>query len=304
MRRFRFHAIMVGVTLLLCGLLAYAIVPYGKNGSGHSVPADNVPAALLTGNVAQARISTALAAGGVPISGTVLTASTRVDVPSIGTSSGTQHALPSGTGDVVTTDASQTLTNKTISGASNTITNLPTTSLPSGAAMMFGIAAPFNETVTLSDALAANSGSNNFTNVTNPDVCRAPRVTFGAGWDGGNVTLNGTDCSGAALNGIVVVAVANATITSEYAFLTLTSATKATVGASAATAQIKHSNYLGLNTGGRQIPTDTATACTVLVNDVLDAPLTISSPASSSPSVFPSTTPNGSRNYKITCQLQ
>jgi hypothetical protein len=59
----------------------------------------------------------ALAAGGNPITGTILTATTRVDAPSIGTDAANQHAPPSGTGALVSTDATQTLTNKTI-GAS------------------------------------------------------------------------------------------------------------------------------------------------------------------------------------------
>lgn len=59
-------------------------------------------------------ISTALAAGGTAISSTVDTATTRIDAPSIGTSSGNQHALPSGTGAVLTTDSTATVTNKSI----------------------------------------------------------------------------------------------------------------------------------------------------------------------------------------------
>lgn len=72
------------------------------------------PVLALTGDVARARISTALAAGGGPVAGTVVTAASRVDAPSIGAGSGAQHALPTGTGDVVTTDAAQTLTGKSI----------------------------------------------------------------------------------------------------------------------------------------------------------------------------------------------
>lgn len=41
-------------------------------------------------------------------------ATVQVIAPSVGTATGTQHALPSGTGAVVSTDATQTLTNKTI----------------------------------------------------------------------------------------------------------------------------------------------------------------------------------------------
>lgn len=51
-----------------------------------------------------ADIASALVAGGNPITGTVLTASTRIDSPSIGTSSSAQHTLPSGTAALVAAD--------------------------------------------------------------------------------------------------------------------------------------------------------------------------------------------------------
>lgn len=74
----------------------------------------SLPAANLTGDVARARISTALAAGGDPVAGTVVTAATRVDTPTIGTSSGAQHALPAGTADILTADSTATVTGKSI----------------------------------------------------------------------------------------------------------------------------------------------------------------------------------------------
>ena len=75
----------------------------------------NIPAGQLTGNVARARITTALAAGGDPVAGTVITASTRTETPTIGTGSGTQHALPTGTADILTADSTATVTSKTYS---------------------------------------------------------------------------------------------------------------------------------------------------------------------------------------------
>lgn len=74
----------------------------------------NLPAAQLTGNAPLASIATALAAGGGAIGGTVITANTRVESPTIGTSSVAQHALPSGTADVLTADSTATVTNKSI----------------------------------------------------------------------------------------------------------------------------------------------------------------------------------------------
>ena len=77
----------------------------------------NLPAAQLTGNVPLASIATALAAGGCTIDGTVITASTRVESPTIGTSSATQHALPSGTAELLSADSTATLTNKSIAAS-------------------------------------------------------------------------------------------------------------------------------------------------------------------------------------------
>ncbi len=89
----------------------------------------NIPAAQLAGDVALARLATALATGGDSIKGTILTATTRLDAPSVGASSATQHALPTGTGDLVSADASQVLTNKAISGSDNTLSNIGNASL-------------------------------------------------------------------------------------------------------------------------------------------------------------------------------
>ena len=79
----------------------------------------NIPgldaAKITSGDISLARIATSLAAGGGAVKGTVVTATTRVETPTIGTSSGAQHALPTGTGDLASIDATQTLSNKTLS---------------------------------------------------------------------------------------------------------------------------------------------------------------------------------------------
>lgn len=49
-----------------------------------------------------------------PATGTVVTATTRTETPTIGTNSSNQHAPPTGTGALVSTDATQTLTSKTL----------------------------------------------------------------------------------------------------------------------------------------------------------------------------------------------
>lgn len=89
----------------------------------------NIPAAQLSGDVQLANVAVALAAGGGPVKGTVLTATTRLDAPTIGSSSATQHALPSGTADLLSADSSAVVTNKTLSGASNTLSNIGNSSL-------------------------------------------------------------------------------------------------------------------------------------------------------------------------------
>ncbi len=82
--------LMSGGAALVVALLVMvaAVVPYGINTSGAPVPADDIPAALLSGNVARARISSALAAGGDPVAGTTITGTTSVITPLINSATG------------------------------------------------------------------------------------------------------------------------------------------------------------------------------------------------------------------------
>lgn len=91
-------------------------VANGGTGSatGDASSLTNLPAAQLTGSAPLASIATALAAGGGAVKGTVVTATTRVESPTIGTASGTQHALPAGTADLLSADSTATVTNKTL----------------------------------------------------------------------------------------------------------------------------------------------------------------------------------------------
>lgn len=91
-------------------------VAHGGTGSalGDASNLINLPAGQLVGNAPLASIATALAAGGGAVKGTILTATTRVEAPTVGTSSATQHALPAGTADILTADSTATLTNKSI----------------------------------------------------------------------------------------------------------------------------------------------------------------------------------------------
>jgi len=68
-------------------------------------------------------------------------------------------------------------------------------------------------------------------------------VVFAAAWDGGNVTLTGTDAAGAAQTE-TITAVAGSTVKGNKVFGTLTSAVKAAVGATANTARLYNGNKI------------------------------------------------------------
>lgn len=110
---------------------------------------------------------------------------------------------------------------------------------------MFVIQNALAYNTTRSSTLAGNNGSNAFTGLVNPDIPRSLDVTFAAGWNGGNVTIIGTDQFDAAVTE-VIVAVANTTVLGIKTFKTITSASKGTVGASAAVAQIVLGARLGI----------------------------------------------------------
>lgn len=173
----------------------------------------------------------------------------------------------------------------------------------SGTAMMAVHVAPSTASTTdRSAALAANSGSNAFTGISSPGSCRELSATFGLGWDGGNVTINGSDCSGVAQT-VVLTASAGATVNSGVGWSTLTSASKATVGASAATATIGTTTGLGVATQRRAV-SNVNPATIVAVNSTTFDTAGISSTAGFDPIVKPTTSvPNGSRNFTIMVRL-
>ncbi len=101
-------------------------------------------------------------------------------------------------------------------------------------------------------AFAGNSAGNAFPGpFTNPDVPRAVQVAFAAGWDGGNVNVVGTDHFDQAVNETLVANAGN-TVVGTKVFKTVTSATKAAVGANAAGASIGRAAKLGV--GSAAIP--------------------------------------------------
>lgn len=86
-------------------------------------------------------------------------------------------------------------------------------------------------------AAHAANGANTFPGpITSPSVPSRIAVTFAASWDGGNVTINGTNAAGATI-AETVTAATGVVVTASY-FATVTSITKATTGATTNTATI------------------------------------------------------------------
>lgn len=95
--------------------------------------------------------------------------------------------------------------------------------------------------------VAASAGANLFPGpYTNPDVPRRVKCVFGAGWDGGDIALVGTDARDAAANETITnPGAGGGTVVSTKAYKTLTSATKGAVGASGATCSVGTDHGLG-----------------------------------------------------------
>lgn len=92
--------------------------------------------------------------------------------------------------------------------------------------------------VTVHGTVAANA-SNTFPGpFTNPPAPMHVQVVFQAGWDGGDVTLTGTDADGAALTETVTAA-AGSTVETTRAFKTVTAASKSATGATTNTATLQ-----------------------------------------------------------------
>ena len=98
-------------------------------------------------------------------------------------------------------------------------------------------------------SFAGNDASNNFPGAfTNPAYPRNVSIVAAAGWDGGNVTVNGTGPDDAALSE-VIVPVAASTVYGAKIFKTVTSATKGAVGVNAAGASIVTGDKLWIGAG-------------------------------------------------------
>lgn len=119
---------------------------------------------------------------------------------------------------------------------------------PGAVAWYTGSLTPSADNVAGVHAGHAASGANAFPGpFTSPDVPRTLQLTFGVGWDGGDVTVVGTDQFDAALSELFTSPGAGGgLVTGSKAFKTVTSATKASVGASGATCSIGRYHGLGV----------------------------------------------------------
>jgi hypothetical protein len=121
-----------------------------------------------------------------------------------------------------------------------------TSGVASGSAKVFTVPTPvIADTTSVQAGYAANQGSNTFTGVTNPDVPRNLQVFFAAGWDGGDVTVVGTNQFSNALSEVFTTG-SNVLRVGAKIFKTITSITKGSVGASSALASVGPENTLGI----------------------------------------------------------
>jgi hypothetical protein len=138
---------------------------------------------------------------------------------------------------------------------SSTVTSHPATATSStslvGAVQAVSIAGGLAPAAASNTAVhagyAGNSANNNFPGpFTSPDYPRTASVTSGAGYDGGAVTLTGTDQFDVAQTEAINPPGGGGTQNGVKVFKTITAAVKAAVGANPATASIGTGNALGL----------------------------------------------------------
>lgn len=144
-------------------------------------------------------------------------------------------------------------------------------------------------------AFAGNDASADFPGpFTNPGVPRSLQVAFGAGWDGGNVNVVGTDQFDQAINETFVANAGN-TVVGTKVFKTVTSATKAAVGANAAGASIGRAAKLGVGTAAipRVKDFNSRGVGELSVDGVTEA----STWDGTNSAVTPTTAPNGARRF-------
>lgn len=178
------------------GKLHPAAAPAGSlpTGSGNlfvATPANGSSGTSALRSVVVADIATALAAGGGAVAGTVITASTRVESPTIGTGSAAQHALPSGTAELLSADSTATVTNKSIDAAQLT-GSLADARLSANVVTLTGSQTLTNKSIAASQltgvVAAANGGSTTGTNGASVQVTGTVNLGGSATWT--DVTLS------------------------------------------------------------------------------------------------------------------
>lgn len=104
-------------------------------------------------------------------------------------------------------------------------------------------------TTSVHAGLQANASNNSFSApIFNPITPRSLSVTFGSSWDGGAVTITGTDQYDNAVTD-VVASMPGGTLEGQKIFKTVTSIEKSTIGASSDIASVGTGNKLGIVAG-------------------------------------------------------
>lgn len=121
------------------------------------------------------------------------------------------------------------------------------TTASTAAAAFAAFAAPAAAGVDVHAAIASDNAAAVTTALTNPDVPRTLQVVFDAAWDGGDVTVVGTDQFDAAVTE-VIADVAGTTVQGVKVFKTVTSINQQTVGTGGSkTATVQTAAKLGLS---------------------------------------------------------
>ena len=147
-------------------------------------------------------------------------------------------------GSTTPTDQNATATNNNTTATNQAAT---ATCVAASVPLLINLGAPVApDTAGVHAAFAGNDALLAFPGpFVNPDVPRSLDFDFGLGYDGGDITVVGTDYLNAALT-VVITAVPNAIVYGEHAFKTVVSASKAAVGANAATVSIGLGGRIGL----------------------------------------------------------
>lgn len=138
-------------------------------------------------------------------------------------------------------------------------------------------------------AIASDNAAAVTTGITSPAIPRAVQVVFAALWDGGDVTIVGTDQFDAAVTE-TIADVAGTTVQGVKVFKTVTSIATETVGAGGGlTATVQTGNAIGIEVASERpygMLTVDGTAEAVVVDDTNDT-------------FTPTTAPNGAHDYVL-----